>query len=45
MTVAELQACILQKMAKNVPVTEQMKKDVDDNLWRDSLLNWVKSFR
>lgn len=45
MTVAELQACILQKMAKNGPVTEQMKKDVDDNIWRDSLLNWVKSFR
>ena len=45
MSVEELQAEILDKMAKNGPVTEQMKRDVFNNIWRDSLLNWVKSFR
>ncbi|MDO5439719.1 MAG: alpha-amylase family glycosyl hydrolase, partial [Erysipelotrichaceae bacterium] len=45
MSVEELQAEILEKMAKNGPVTEQMKRDVFNNIWRDSLLNWVKSFR
>ncbi len=45
MSVEELQAAILQKMAKNGNVTEDMKRSVKDNIWRDSLLNWVKSFR
>ncbi len=45
MTVEELQAVILAKMAKNGPVTEQMKKDVTDNIWHNSLVNWAKSFR
>ena len=45
MTVAELQAAILAKMANNGPVTDQMKKTVDDNIWHDSLVNWLKSFR
>lgn len=45
MTVAELQAAILAKMAGNVPITDQMKKTVDDNIWHDSLVNWLKSFR
>ena len=45
MTVEELQAVILGKMAKNGPVTEQMKKDVTDNIWHNSLVNWAKSFR
>ncbi len=45
MTVEELQAEILAKMAANGPVTDRMKKDVTDNVYRDSLLNWVKSFR
>jgi len=45
MTVSELQAAILQKMANNGPVTGDMKRSVSDNIWRDSLLNWVKSFR
>ena len=45
MTVEELQAVILGKMAKNGPVTEQMKKDVTDNVWHNSLVNWAKSFR
>ena len=45
MTVEELQAGILAKMANNGPVTDQMKKIVYDNIWHDSLVNWLKSFR
>ena len=45
MSVEELQAGILAKMAKNGPVTDQMKKTVYDNIWHDSLVNWLKSFR
>ena len=44
MTVEELQAGILAKMANNGPVTDQMKKTVFDNIWHDSLVNWLKSF-
>ena len=45
MTVEELQQAILAKMANNGPVTDQMKKTVYDNIWHDSLVNWLKSFR
>ena len=45
MEVEELQAAILEKMAKNGPVTSQMHREVTQNIWKDSLLNWVKSFR
>jgi len=45
MTVEELQTAILEKMAKNGPVTDQMKKTVFENIWHDSLVNWVRSFR
>ncbi len=45
MTVEELQGAILEKMAKNGHVSDRMRRDVTDNVWRDSLLNWVKSFR
>ena len=45
MTVAELQAAILEKMAGNGPVTDDMKRSVSENIWHDSLVNWVKSFR
>lgn len=45
MTVEELQAGILAKMANNGQVTDQMKKTVYDNIWHDSLVNWLKSFR
>lgn len=45
MTVEELQLSILAKMAKNGPVTDQMKKTVYDNVWHDSLVNWLKSFQ
>ena len=44
MTVEELQAAVLERLAKNGPVTEQMKKDVFQNIWHDSLVNWIKSF-
>ena len=44
MTVEELQQAILAKMANNGPVTDQMKKTVTDNIWHDSLVNWLKSF-
>ena len=45
MSVEELQAAILEKLAKNGPVTDQMRKDVAENVYPNSLLNWVKSFR
>ena len=45
MTVAQLQQVILEKMAKNGPVTERMRKDVMDNIWQDSLVKWAESFR
>ena len=45
MSVEELQACILEKLAKNGPVTDQMKRDVANNVYHNSLVNWVKSFR
>jgi hypothetical protein len=45
MSVEELQAAILAKMENNGPVTDRMRQDVEENVYRDSLLNWVKSFR
>ena len=45
MTVEELQQAILAKMAKNGPITQRMYQDVAENIYRDSLLNWVRSFR
>ena len=45
MDVPELQAAILAKLAANGPVTDQMRRDVAENVYRNSLLNWVKSFR
>lgn len=45
MTVPELQQAILDKMAKNGPVTDRMRQDVTENIWRDSLLTWVRSFQ
>ena len=45
MTVPDLQAAILAKLAGNGPVDAQMKKTVVDNIWHDSLVNWLKSFR
>lgn len=45
MSVPELQAVVLQKLAANGPVTDRMRQDVAENVYRDSLLNWVRSFR
>jgi len=45
MSVEQLQQAILMKMAKIGSVTDRMKKDVEENIWHDSLVNWVKSFR
>ena len=45
MTVEQLQAVILKKMAKNGPVTERMRRDVIENIWHNSLVNWANSFR
>ena len=45
MTVPELQQAIIDKMAKNGPVTDRMRQDVVENIWRDSLLTWVRSFQ
>lgn len=44
MTVEQLQAVILSKMAKNGPVTDQMRRDVTENIWHNSLVNWANSF-
>lgn len=44
MTIVELQEAILYKMSKNGPITDQMYKTVEENVYPDSLVNWVKSF-
>ena len=44
MTIEELQLCIIEKMAKNGPVTDQMRKTVIENTHHGSLCNWVRSF-
>ncbi len=43
--IAGLQEAILAIMEKNGPVTEQMRRDVEANVYHDSLIAWVKSFR
>jgi len=45
MTVSELQAAILEKLGKNGPITDRMRREVQENVYPNSLLNWVKSFR
>jgi hypothetical protein len=45
MSIEELQAEILAKLSANGPLTDRMKQEVSENVYRDSLLNWVKSFR
>jgi len=44
MTVEELQKAILDRMKRNGPVTEQMRKDVEENIYHNSLVTWIKSF-
>ncbi len=43
--IAGLQEAILAMMEKNGPVSDQMRRDVMENVYHDSLINWVKSFR
>ncbi len=43
--IAGLQEAILAMMEKNGSVTDQMRRDVTDNVYHDSLINWIKSFR
>lgn len=45
MSVEELQQAILDKMAKNGPITDRMRQDVMENVYHNSLVNWIKSFR
>ena len=42
--IAGLQAAVIARMEKNGPVTDQMRKDVENNVYYDSLINWIKSF-
>ena len=44
MSVEQLQAVILSKMEKNGHVTDKMRREVKENIWHDSLVNWAKSF-
>lgn len=44
MTVQELQLSVLAQLAMRGPVTEQMRRDVAENTYHDSLVNWAKSF-
>lgn len=43
--IAGLQEAILAIMEKNGPVTDQMRRDVMENVYHDSLIAWIKSFR
>ena len=42
--IAGLQEAILARMEKNGPITDQMRRDVAENVYHDSLINWIKSF-
>lgn len=44
MTIEELQEAIIERMRRNGPVTDQMKRDVTENNHHGSLLNWIRSF-
>lgn len=44
MDVPELQRVILDKLSKNGPLTDRMIKDVEENVYKNSLINWAKSF-
>ena len=45
MSIEELQAAILERMARNGPVTEYMLGTVRENTHHGSLLNWIRSFQ
>ena len=42
--IAGLQEAVIARMEMNGPVTDQMRKDVEANVYHDSLINWIKSF-
>ena len=42
--IAGLQQAVLARMEKNGPVTDQMRRDVEANVYHDALINWIKSF-
>lgn len=42
--IAGLQEAVLAIMEKKGPVTDRMRQDVYNNIYHDSLVNWVKSF-
>ena len=44
MTIEELQEALLERMRRNGPITDQMLKDVRENVYHNSLVTWVKSF-
>ncbi|MBQ8189960.1 MAG: alpha-amylase [Lachnospiraceae bacterium] len=44
MTIEELQEAILERMRRNGPVTDQMRKDVMENVYHNSLVTWIRSF-
>ena len=44
MTIEELQIAVPDRMAQNGPVTDQMMKTITDNIYHDSLVNWIRSF-
>ena len=44
MSIEELQEAILERMRRNGPITDQMRKDVRENVYHNSLLNWIRSF-
>ena len=44
MTIEELQEAIFERMSRNGPVTERMKKDIYENVYHNSLVTWIKSF-
>ena len=44
MSIEQLQAVILAKMERNGNVTDRMRREVKENIWHDSLVNWAKSF-
>ena len=43
--IAGLQEAIIAIMEKNGYVTDQMRRDVYNNTYHDSLITWIKSFR
>ncbi len=43
--IAGLQQAVIALMEKNGYVTDQMRQDVYNNVYHDSLITWIKSFR